>query len=547
QGRVSVAGRLLASKADIKLHFAYGPATMVVSYTLRQDENEFNRLVPRIWAQKKVDGLLAFPEEHRDELISLGREFGFVTPGTSLLVLETLEQYLEYGVEPPQSREIMHANWLKQVEQRRVAKEKSRDEKIKEVVAQWTEQVKWWEKEYKYPKNFKYREQTPKKNADEPGRVEATPNDAAAPLAPAAPREGAPSGGRAAARGEAAEEEAADKDNGGDFAGATTPKSSIALKPWDPQTPYLKAMTAAGPAKAYEVYLGQREQFADSPAFYLDCATYFFREASAADGVRVLTNVVELELEDPRLTRIVAHKLQQEGNLNLAVTLFEKVLKLRPEEPQSYRDLALALSDRGQTTESSDKGARAFSDYQRAVSLLNEVIVGTWDDRFPGIETIALMELNQLIARAGRLDFADGKGLQANVDPRLLKLLDVDIRILISWDTDLTDIDAWIIEPSGEKCFYSHNRTTIGGMMTQDFTQGYGPEVYNLRKAMPGKYQIKAHFYGSSQQTLTGGTTIAATVITNYGRPNESRKSITVRLSSQDEEVDIGSIVFGKQ
>ena len=38
---------------------------------------------------------------------------------------------------------------------------------------------------------------------------------------------------------------------------------------------------------AYRSEAENRKQFEGSPAFYLDCATYFFREASAADGLRV--------------------------------------------------------------------------------------------------------------------------------------------------------------------------------------------------------------------------------------------------------------------
>jgi hypothetical protein len=72
------------------------------------------------------------------------------------------------------------------------------------------------------------------------------------------------------------------------------------------------------------------------------------------------------------------------------------------------------------------------------------------------------------------------------------------------------------------------------------------PEVDSLRRAMPGVYKIKARYYGSSQQKFTGGTTIAATVITHCGRPNEKRQAITFRLPKPDEEVDIVSITFEK-
>ena len=99
-----------------------------------------------------------------------------------------------------------------------------------------------------------------------------------------------------------------------------------------------------------------------------------------------------------------------------------------------------------------------------------------------------------------------------------------------------------MIEPTEEKCYYSHNLTKNGGMMTKDLTQGYGPEVYLINKAIPGKYTIKANFYGTRQQNLTGGTTVQATVITDYGRPTEKHKSITVRLTSKKQVIDIGDI-----
>ena len=55
----------------------------------------------------------------------------------------------------------------------------------------------------------------------------------------------------------------------------------------------------------------------------------------------------------------------------------------------------------------------------------------------------------------------------------------------MTWHADNTDIDLWVTEPSGEKAFYQHNRTTIGGLVSRDFTQGYGPEEYMVRAIAP--------------------------------------------------------------
>ena len=62
---------------------------------------------------------------------------------------------------------------------------------------------------------------------------------------------------------------------------------------------------------------------------------------------------------------------------------------------------------------------------------------------------------------------------------------------------------------------------------------------------MPGKYQIQANFFGSHQQELTGPCTVQATVITDFGRPNEKRKSLTLRLVEAKEVFDIGAADLG--
>ena len=123
-------------------------------------------------------------------------------------------------------------------------------------------------------------------------------------------------------------------------------------------------------------------------------------------------------------------------------------------------------------------------------------------------------------------------------------MLDVDVRIVMTWSADNTDIDLWVTEPSGEKAYYEHNRTTIGGLVSCDFTQGYGPEEYLVRRAAHGMYKIDANYFGSQATRLLGPVTVQVDVLTNYGRPNEQRKSLTLRLKEAQETVRIGEIEF---
>ena len=59
---------------------------------------------------------------------------------------------------------------------------------------------------------------------------------------------------------------------------------------------------------------------------------------------------------------------------------------------------------------------------------------------------------------------------------------------------------------------------------------------------MGGEYQIKANFYGSRAQQVTGPTTVQATVVTDYGRPTEQRRALTIRLTTARDVVEIGAV-----
>ena len=65
-----------------------------------------------------------------------------------------------------------------------------------------------------------------------------------------------------------------------------------------------------------------------------------------------------------------------------------------------------------------------------------------------------------------------------------------------------------------------------------------------LKKLMPGEYKIQAHFYGNRDQKLVGPTTVQATIITHFGRPDEKRQAITLRLKDAKEMVDIGTVTL---
>jgi hypothetical protein len=302
--------------------------------------------------------------------------------------------------------------------------------------------------------------------------------------------------------------------------------TNITLQHWDAKAGYLDRLRRAAPENRYSIYREERADHLLQPGFFLDVAEFFFQEKESALALRILSNLAELQLDDPALLRVLAHRLVQADRPELALPLFEQVLKMRPEEPQSRRDLALVCT--------------ALKQHQRAVDLLWEVVAQAWDGRFPEIEMIALGELNSIVATCGeKLDLS-------RIDARFLKNLPVGLRVILTWDTDACDIDLWVNDPNGEQAIYSHPRTVQGGRMSRDFTGGYGPEEFLLRNPKPGKYGIKINYYGDRRQSALGPVTAQIRLITGFGTAAEKEQRLTLRLSEKQETMPVGEIQIGE-
>ncbi len=157
-----------------------------------------------------------------------------------------------------------------------------------------------------------------------------------------------------------------------------------------------------------------------------------------------------------------------------------------------------------------------------------------WDSRFNGIALIALDELTNLLARSTpRLD-------TTSIDPRLLQAMPLDLRVVLSWDADNSDMDLWVTDPNGERAYYGNRLTYQGGQMSQDFTGGYGPEQFSLRNAKPGRYKVEANYFGSRQQLVTGATTLMLRLTTHWGTSKQKDQMVTMRLKDRAETVLVG-------
>jgi len=315
------------------------------------------------------------------------------------------------------------------------------------------------------------------------------------------------------------------RDNDNDFVQGTY---SINLKNWEPDSPYLDSLKKSTREKLlYDSYLSLRNKYEEAPSFFLDVASYMISLGDTVHAIKVLSNLSEMCLQNHEVLRVLGRKLLEYGETEAAIAIFKKVVELRPFEPQSYRDLGLAYKEN--------------HDCQDAIETLYNIITKNWNEQFAGLETIVLGEINDIIVKAGKHVKTDF------IDKRFLVNLPTDVRIVIDWDDNNTDLDLLVTDPNGEKCYYNNPKTMIGGYISDDMREGYGPEEFLLRKAIEGEYKVDVDYYADTKQSIVGPATIQVYFFTNFGRKNEQKKQMTVRLTEKEKVIHIGELKFQKK
>ena len=476
----------------------------------------------RLWAQMRIEALEVEPALHRAAIRRLGEAFGLATQATSLIVLDRIEDYVRHEIPPPPE---MRGEYERLLTQRQAMAQGQRLEKLERVAREFGNKIAWWERDFPKGERVKIAEERksgsgsmsaglaespPARDAAEP-RQEVAPSPApvVATTLPASPGSGA---ARAKIAGKPQEAEARET-------------VSIRVQAWRPDAAYLGRLRDAARSELYAVYLDERPSWQRSSAFYLDVADLLRERGELALARRVLSNLAEMAIENRQLLRVLAYRLVQFEDAGAAVPILERVRELAPHEPQSHRDLALALWAKGE--------------HQAALEHFWEVVERPWVGRFPEIELVALEELNALIATA-RTPLDLGR-----IDRRFLRNLPLALRVVLAWDSDNTDLDLWVTDPNGERAFYGNRLTYQGGRMSLDFTGGYGPEVYGLKVAKPGKYRVEVKFYGQRQQVVAGATTLTLRLQTGFGTARQEDKLISMRLAKAGEGIFVGEFTVG--
>ena len=250
-------------------------------------------------------------------------------------------------------------------------------------------------------------------------------------------------------------------------------------------------------------------------------------------GLTVLSSLVENSPNDVMILREVAFEAEKLGLFIEAFQLHMKAAKLRPFEPQSYNYLAKLAHKQGLP--------------DLALAYFEIGMAGEWSARFGDFKLIHQIDYMNFLKQ---LESADDSGVafDATFDAKdfaelkyeqLLRQVESsasDLIIAIGWNSERSDVDLHVIEPSGEECYYSHKETKSGGRITADVTQGYGPEMYMNHKAPKGEYEIYVKYFSSDRNKMGVNTSVQVRIIENWGRANQTEQLRNIILKNSSDK-----------
>ncbi len=244
-------------------------------------------------------------------------------------------------------------------------------------------------------------------------------------------------------------------------------------------------------------------------------------------AVRALSSPVELRPKDAEALRLVGYGMLALGQYPAAAELFEHVRLNRPFEAQAFLEEALALDAAGR--------------YAEAARNYEIVLARAWQRHPQELKTAASYHYGRMLTALARHPRAEAaaallRARQAELaklqyDGTAMDFRPIDYQLTTHWNSDSTDIDLWVIEPNGERCYYSHRTTALGGKLFWDITDGLGPELYHARKAAPGPYHVVVHYYGNNSPRYVVPTALLLVSDRSVFTPeDEYRRRFQVRI-----------------
>lgn len=274
-------------------------------------------------------------------------------------------------------------------------------------------------------------------------------------------------------------------------------------------------------AQAKAVFEKQEKTISTIP-FYIESSEYFLKWDKEY-SFKILSTIASLAPNNVKALKAYAFILEQRREYKKVVNIYTRILNLRPDSAQSYRDLALAYE--------------AAGEYELAFTLLYQIVYNTIPnvDCTP-IQELSYNELRQLLA------FYKNKVPFEKLPNELLSLnYKKDIRIVFEWTQPDVDFDVQFVSPERKFFNWTHTRFESKNVLQEEVSLGYAVKEHIIDDAQIGPWIVNMQFL--STERPKNPTYLKYTVFQDYGLPTQTKNTKIIAMKDLQNKVTIDRFV----
>ena len=260
--------------------------------------------------------------------------------------------------------------------------------------------------------------------------------------------------------------------------------------------------------------------------FYIESYNYF-KNLDNNFAISIIKTAAEKAKNNPKALKTIAFKLEEVGDYINAKIIYQRLLKIRPLDEQSYRDLALIYKENGE--------------YELSASLYDKMLNNKLSDvNILGLQETVVNEASHLYwKKSDKLTITEFplKILKTFIPKNDWENYGYDYRIIFDWNDPAVEFNIQFVDPKKKYFNWSHTIIDDKEILEDELNYGYNTEEFIIEKSEKGKWIVNIENYTIEDDS--NPTFIKYTVYKNYGRPNEIKKVEVLDLSKLKQKITL--------
>jgi hypothetical protein len=266
-------------------------------------------------------------------------------------------------------------------------------------------------------------------------------------------------------------------------------------------------------------YLQQYSTYKNETNYHFNIINYFQEKYKKQNNIlKVLSDYEYFSSDNPEDLKGIAYKYQELNETKKATSIYKKIIALRPEYLQSYRDLANTFLEQKE-----HRNAWLVYNY-----YLNKGFKISENDLGEIIASEIISNYNS--------DKQDDSFKQKIIIKNPNKNIESDVRLVFEWNTSEAEFILEFVNPNMQVYSIENSIDKNNDLILDQKKKGYTSKEIFIDTLGKGNWKINATYLGNKQYKPT---IFKVTSYYNWGRPNQSKKTNVFEFTLQNVKMQL--------